>query len=77
MFSFFLWKLNATTGNLSISEKEKGFILEFCVGSDYPYAESFIFRSIHPDGIPKYSFSEKFFKISRSVSLTEYFSKKL
>ena len=61
----------------SFWNKEKGFILDFWLGSEYPYAESFIFRSIHPDDIPKDSFSERFFKISRKVSLTEYFSKKL
>ena len=61
----------------SFWKEEKGFILHFWLGSQYPYAESFIFRSIHADGIPKNRFSERFFKISSKVSLTEYFSKKL
>ena len=61
----------------SFWKEEKGFILDFWLGSQYPYAESFMFGSIHPDVTPKDSFSESFFKISRKVSLTKYFSKKL
>ena len=61
----------------SFWKEKKGFILDFWLGSEYAYAESFIFRSIHPDGIPKDSFSERFFKIYRKVSLTEYFPKKV
>ena len=40
----------------SFWNKQKGFILHFWLGSEYPYPESFIFRSIHLDGIPKDSF---------------------
>ena len=61
----------------SFWKEEKDFILDFWLGSEYPYAESFIFRRIHADGIPKDCFSERFFKISRKASLTEYFSKTL
>ena len=61
----------------SFWKEEKRFILNFWLSSEYTYAESFTFRSIHPDDITKYNFSERFFKISRKVSLREYFSKKL
>ena len=77
-FDSFLGKFNVISGNLGKFLKEKkGSILGFRLGSEYPYAESFTFRSIHPDGIPKDFFSKRFFKISRKASLLEYFSKKL
>ena len=49
-FDSFFGKFNAITGNLDkFLKREKGFILDFRLGSEYPYAESFIFRSIRPD----------------------------
>ena len=64
-FRSFLGKFNTITGNSGkFLEKEKNFILDFQLGSEYPYAESCIFRSIYPDGISKDTFSQRFFKIS-------------
>ena len=72
-------------GNLSqLSEiwatfwkEKKGFILDFWLGSEYTNAESFIFRSIHPEVFQKIAFLKGFSKISRKASLIEHFSKKL
>ena len=58
-------------------KKKKGNILDFWLGSDYTYAESSIFRSIYPEVFGMRTFLKGFPRISRKVSLTEYFSKKL
>ena len=41
---------------------KKGFILHFWLGSEYTYAESFIFRSIHPRVLRKIAFLKDFSK---------------
>ena len=64
----------------SFWKEKKGFILDFWLGSECLYLWRIIYiqkYSPRSDGIPKDSFSERFFKISRKVSLMEYFSKKL
>ena len=46
----------------SFWEEKKSFILEFWLGSEYTYAESSIFRSIHPEVFWKIAFLEGFSK---------------
>ena len=41
-------------------KQEKGFILDFWLGSEYTYAVSFIFRSIHPELFRKIAFLKGF-----------------
>ena len=58
-------------------KEKKGFILDFWLGSEYTNAESFIFRSIHPEVFQKIAFLKGFSKIYRKASLIEHFPKKL
>ena len=46
----------------NILKEKKGFILDFCLGSEYTYAESFIFRSIHAGVFGKIGFLKGFSK---------------
>ena len=57
-------------------KEEKSNILDFWLRSDYTYADSLIFRSIHPEVFWKIAYLKSFPRISGKVSLTEYFSKK-
>ena len=62
-FDSLLGKFNSIIGNLgNFLKRKKGFILEFWLGSEHTSAESFIFRSIHPEVFRKIAFLKGFLK---------------
>ena len=75
-FDSFLGKYNAITGNLGKFLKF-GLHLRFLTGFWIDLCRVIYMQKYSSRGIPKDSFSERFFKISGKVSWTEYFSKKL
>ena len=77
-FDCFLGKFNVITRNLDkLLTIEKRFILDFLTGFWIHLCRVICIQKYSHRGIPKARFSERFFKISRKVSLTDSFSKKL
>ena len=68
IFDSFLWKFDSITGYLDkFLKREKGFILDFWLVSEYTKAESFIFRSIHPEVFQKIAFLKDFSKFLQKL----------
>ena len=65
--------------NISIATdvliRKKGFILEFWLGSEHTSAESFIFRSIHPEVFRKIAFLKGFLKFLEKLPWSSTFQR--
>ena len=78
IFDSFLWKFDSITGYLDkFLKREKRFHFRFLTGFRIHQSRVIYIQKYSSRGIPRDSFSERFFKISTKASLTGCFSKKL
>ena len=78
IFDSFLWKFDSITGYLDkFLKREKRLHFRFLTGFRIHQSRVIYIQKYSSLGIPKDSFSERFFKISTKASLTGCFSKKL